>query len=248
MNVDMIVTEKAIRRLLTPYQDAKRKTHDAGYIPSALAHDGCNLPGIRTVTKHIEHELKKTPWNNQRALLNSIWKISNNFAVLYVLLLLVDGRKKTLDLADWRVLKTWSKKIDNWAHSDVLSTIFASLLDTFPDELYPTLQKWNTSKLPWERRLSLVSLLCYARSRTNPLPYEKISALVEPRIHDEHFYVQRAVGWTLREAYVLYPTKTKKFVKDHLKDFSSIAFTTAIEKYSAKEKETFKSLRKKLRA
>ncbi|MFA6130868.1 MAG: DNA alkylation repair protein [Patescibacteria group bacterium] len=240
----MSLTEQQILLLLKPCAQAKRKAAEMWYIPSGLEHMGCPIPAMRAIVKKINAQQKQVTWKEYRATLDRIWKSSNNFAVLYVLLLIVESRKKDLDLSDWTILKTWSKKIDNWAHSDSLSSLFAMLLDQFPHKIYPTLVKWNTSKNPWERRLSLVSMICYARSRTHHLPYQKIIALVEPRIRDEHFYVQRAVGWTLRECGTLYPEKTKKFIETHMNDFSSIAWTTATEQWSTKERLVAKGLRK----
>ena len=60
----------------------------------------------------------------------------------------------------------------------------------------------------------------------------------------DDYYVQKGVGWALRELHTVYPRETLPFIQLHLKNISPIAFTIAIEKMSLKEKEKLKLLRK----
>ena len=49
----------------------------------------------------------------------------------------------------------WISRIDNWAHSDMLTQHFAYLHEVRPDLVYPHLQEWNKSDNPWMRRQSV---------------------------------------------------------------------------------------------
>ena len=71
--------------------------------------------------------------------------------------------------------------------------------------------------------------------------------MVKPLLKDSHVYVQKGVGWTLREMGNVYPAQTKKFVKQNCLKLSSIAFTTATEKWAEKEKAPLKQARKAVR-
>lgn len=226
--------EKNILTALKPHANEKRAQHSVGYMNTRYAILGCNMPSIRAVAK----EFSDIPI----AELNATWKNSNTFDVLYVLLIIQSKRELTLQ--DWPRLKRWSTRIDNWAHSDTLSEIIARLLEQHPKQIYPDLKKWNTSKLPWQRRLSLTSLLYYSAMRSEYLPHNKILPLVKARLQDEHVYVQKAVGWTLRECGNVYPTVTKKFIRTHGTKLSAIAFSSATEKWNKREKEPLKQQRK----
>jgi len=155
-----------------------------------------------------------------------------------------DKKQQKILMSHWPILKKWSSRIDNWAHSDSLSSIYARLLEQSPELIYPTLQKWNQSKAPWLRRLSLVSLLYYSSQRENILPLRKIFSLVEPRLNDDHYYVQKGVGWALREAGNVYPKETFAFLEKNIVHLSSIAFSAAAEKLSKTQKDRLKKLRK----
>ena len=129
-------------------------------------------------------------------------------------------------------------------YSDSLSKIYTKILGQKPDEIYPTLVEWNASTDLWKRRQSVVSLLYYARTKKQFLPYKKIIPLIENLLHDEEYYVQKGVGWSLREVYNVYPEETWKFMLKNHKHIHSIAFSAAVEKLPLNLKEELKTLRK----
>ena len=175
-----------------------------------------------------------------------IWHASDCYDVMALALSWFDHPKQRAILRDhWPMLKKWSERIDNWAHSDVLSGIYARILEEDPALVYPTLQKWNRHKNPWLRRLSIVSLLYYSSQRKNPPPLAKIVALVEPQIEFDHYYVQKGVGWTLREMGNVYPKETYRFLEKNIRRLSAAAFSAATEKLSKPQKDRLKELRKK---
>jgi 3-methyladenine DNA glycosylase AlkD len=149
------------------------------------------------------------------------------------------GGKKTFDL-----LKNWIKKVDNWGHSDLFSAVIAKILVTEQDMVFTQLNKWNASKNPWQRRQSIVPLAMYHRKNKN-IPFKQVIGLVEALINDEDYYVQKGVGWSLREIGTQYPTETWKFLRTHINSISAIAFPASVEKIDPKKKETLKELRKK---
>ncbi|MBK7666930.1 MAG: DNA alkylation repair protein [Sphingobacteriaceae bacterium] len=111
-----------------------------------------------------------------------------------------------------------------------------------------TLKKWNKHKNPWLRRQSMVALLYYSRTKNQHLPFKTIISLVSTQLQAQEYYVQKGLGWTLRESYNVYPDLTYKFVSDNFHKVSPVAFTAAIEKMSEKEKTILKQKRKAHRA
>ncbi len=180
------------------------------------------------------------------SLWDYIWKKSPIFEVKAQALLYYQYRIKNLSPAKkfWPILSSWSEEIENWEHSDRLSHIHSSLLEQDFYLVYPTLAKWNCSEHSWQRRLSVVNLLYYSSLRKSYPPAKAILTLVEALLLDQEYYVQKGVGWTLREAGNVFPEEAENFINKHLHSLSSIAFTTAIEKIDKKQKEEWKNLRK----
>lgn len=143
-------------------------------------------------------------------------------------------------------LPFWVKKVDNWAHSDYLSKFLTRLFEepkTRP-EMLEIVKKWNNSDKLWERRQSLVSLYYYSRTKSQFLPYKTAIKLVENLLEDKEYYVQKAVGWTLRELFNVYPKDTYHFINKYAKEIKPAAFTTCIEKMTENEKLKIKQNRK----
>ena len=59
----------------------------------------------------------------------------------------------------------------------------------------------------------------------------------------EHYYVQKGVGWTLREIGNVYPDEALAFLEANIGQLSAAAFTAATEKLSPAKKNRIKKLR-----
>jgi 3-methyladenine DNA glycosylase AlkD len=89
--------------------------------------------------------------------------------------------------------------------------------------------------------------LNYSKLRKVVLPFANLTAMVIPLLKDEDYFVQKGVGWTLREMGNVYPVETLALLTENIVIISPIAFTAAIEKLSPDTKEQLKQLRKTAR-
>ncbi|MBN8548143.1 MAG: DNA alkylation repair protein [Deltaproteobacteria bacterium] len=213
------------------------------YMNSQLSFFGLSVPLQRKVHGAGFSFLDESP----SAVLETwdyIWNTSDNFEVMtQPLFYYGHPSRATLLPSAWPVISKWSTRIENWAHSDGLSSIYVKIIESNPARIWPTLQRWNKSKLPWLRRQSIVSIHYYSSARKSVQPFEKAIPLVKNLLHDEHYYVQKGVGWTLRELSNVHAEKTKNFLTQHAALISPAAFSAAIEKLSDREKAALKKLR-----
>lgn len=148
----------------------------------------------------------------------------------------------------WPMLREWSARIDNWAHSDTLSGIYARILERRPSVILPTLRGWNRAEdAPWLNRLSIVSLIYYSSQRRRILPPAQILKMVKPLLDHEHYYVQKGVGWTLRELGNVHPVEARSFIEAHVAWIHPDAWSAAVEKWNPAEKARLQKLRKAAR-
>jgi len=208
---------------------------------------GVNSPTIRAFSK-AGFSFSTLDFSEQIAVWNTIWQKSSLHEAMTLAILFWERNIHKVDgHASWVHLKTWTGKIDNWAHSDGLSNLYSHLLERKPSMVLPELKKWNKSKNPWERRQSVVGLIYYYRKRKEVLPYSTLIPLVEHLLDDKDYFVQKGVGWALRELDNAYHKETFQFLKKNFARITGIAFAAAAEKLSPKEKEELKVLRKKAR-
>jgi len=186
---------------------------------------------------------------NIERIWSDIWHYSTSFEVLNQCLFYFElkRKKKTLDIKDWDILKSWSQKIDNWAHADWISSLYATLHEENSSLIFPVFIEWNRSPYPWLRRLSIVSLYYYSSMRKKPVSFTRALPLVLNLLKDDHLYVQKGIGWTLREMYNLYPEKTLKVISKNVGVLPPAAWQAATEKLSKEDKMLLKKKRRELR-
>ncbi|MFI5171544.1 MAG: DNA alkylation repair protein [Chitinophagales bacterium] len=217
------------------------------YIGTQFPVSGLSMGNLRSMFKE-GYSFSRLTDDEQYHVWKYIWFHSNLHDAMSQAIFFCDGYiKKTDRKKFWKEIVQWIKRIDNWAHSDGLTHHYAALHEAFPDIVYAQLEKWNRSKNPWERRQSVLSLLDYARFRKIKPPFEKIRVLVENIISDEHYFVQKGIGWCLRETYLVYPDETFSFLIDNHNKITGTAFAAAGEKLKPKQKELLKEMRKKSR-
>lgn len=173
-----------------------------------------------------------------------MWFNSNIYEAKTLSLLWMDKKSDQYLLEHQKDLVRWASEIDNWAHSDGLSSMFARIFETNPTYLIKVFNKWNTHKHSWYRRLSLVSLFYYAYSRKNHPEYKLAEKFVTANLNHPEYYVQKGVGWTLREMHNVYPEPTFKYLEKNIKSISSIAWVAATEKLTPQKKSLLLKKRK----
>ncbi len=211
-----------------------------------------NVLGLVTKVQIDTHKQGFTFYSEEKEktflIFNGIYKQSSIFEVKNSAFIFLDKYHKHISLkTQLKTLPTWVKYVDNWAHSDSLSKYLTRLVedDSTKIEMLSIIKKWNRSKNLWERRQSLIALYYYARTKKQHIDFELTQELVLPLLNDKEYFVQKAVGWTLRESYNVHPKQTFTFIEEHIKNIGPTAFTTCLEKMTEKQKQVLKLKRKK---
>ncbi|HBM88841.1 MAG: DNA alkylation repair protein [Parvibaculaceae bacterium] len=147
----------------------------------------------------------------------------------------------------WALIRGWCSTINCWDQSDTLSAHVARALEEKPKMVWPVLQAWNSDADPWKRRQSVVGLFFYTRFRAKLPPVARSLKTITALLKDEDYYVQKGVGWALRESYNAYPEQTFLYLKKHAGTIHPDAFSAALEKVSLHEKAEIKKIRKVVR-
>lgn len=229
---------KEIENLLVKNKDVKR---DA----CGLYRSKISVPVIRKALKNSRLSILRLSDSESLKAWDYVWTNSNHFEVMSMALYFYQGRDISRD--DFQKIQTWSNRINCWEHSDDLSKIYADIVESHQNWIIPTLRKWNKSKNSWERRLSVVSLIEYSSKRKRILPFEELICFIRPLLQDQDYYVQKGVGWTIREIYNVYPNKTLEFIKENLFDIQPIAYSAAVARVDGDLKKELNDKRRGFR-
>lgn len=221
----------------------KIKKYVTGGFETEIEYLGLSIPELRSFfKKEINYEVLTI--HQQFLIFQQNWFQANSWEQKALSLFWLETLSSENLLKIGKKLLTWSKIIDNWAHSDSLCSTYAKIFELDPNLFMSTYQKWNTHSNPWFRRISMVGLLYYSRSRKKVPEFKFVSEFVENNLRHNHYYVQKAVGWTLRELYNVYPTETLSFLTKNILNISSVAWVASSEKLDIKTKKQLLILRR----
>ena len=218
------------------------------YMKAPMPVLGLAVPAQRRIAR-AGFSFSNLPAAEQLPIWDYVWRCAvSHETKMQSLYFLESKAAQSLPLqARWQATAPWADQINCWDQSDGLSKLYAAALEAEPDRVYPTLQAWNCDPDPWKRRQSVVSLIYYAAGRRRAPAIEDILPLVAALLDDEAYYVQKGVGWTLREAFNLYPEETLAFLRQQAGTIDPRAFSAATEKLTPAEKSEIKARRKRVR-
>jgi len=215
------------------------------YNCESLTMQGYSMPQIRQAVKmlvkeHLRSFDEPALWRYWEQL----WKHGRTFEdTMAAVAFWTEPKHYPLALKHRDKLMDWAGDLTNWAHSDGLSSIYARFLEDAGKPVDHRLLDWNRSDNPWLRRQSVVSLLFYTRHRRKLPAIGRVLGAVEPLLGDAHYYVQKGVGWTIREAYQVDEKTTMQFIERHLLTIQPPAYTAAVEKLAPADKLRLRQLR-----
>ena len=132
--------------------------------------------------------------------------------------------------------------IINWAHTDVLSG--KALSHFFTNKIIPieSLKEWTESASKWKRRAVTVTLIDVIKT---DVPLTKLFNIIKPLMLDTEKFVQKGLGWFLREAWKVYPEETEDFLLKWKDTCGRIIIQYATEKMDKENRSRFRRVKKK---
>ncbi|MFK7838138.1 MAG: DNA alkylation repair protein [Sulfitobacter sp.] len=187
-----------------------RKYHKADRTYLGLAN-----PQIDALTKEWRKEID-TP--TRVALSDALWQTDIFEARLAAAKLLTQARIRPDDTAAWDLIASWPSDFDSWAIADHACMAGQKRLVADPSRL-DTVAQWITSEHMWTRRAALVITLPWTK-QNNPKPAEldardRILGWAAALVPDHQWFIQKAIGWWLRDLSKHDPTRTTAFIEAH---------------------------------
>ena len=147
----------------------------------------------------------------------------------------------------WPVMRHWIDRVDNWAHSDVLSGTYSRLLEADPDAVMRELRRWNADEDLWRKRVSIMSLIHYTGKNAVFLTPDEVLPMVDRCAADTRQPMQKAVGWVLREMWHAYPAEVRAYLEANAGRLARGAYTRAIERMGTAERKEMRVFQERAR-
>ncbi|PZX46648.1 3-methyladenine DNA glycosylase AlkD [Roseinatronobacter thiooxidans] len=136
------------------------------------------------------------------ALAQDLWQGNVHEGGILAAKLLTQARIRPDDTPVWQMIADWAQGFDSWALADAASIAGAKRLQALPARL-DEVEGWTASENMWTRRAALVMTLPWARlphPKADDLAVrERVLAWAETYVPDRDRFIQKAIGWWLRE-------------------------------------------------
>lgn len=135
---------------------------------------------------------------------------------------LVDRRRIDPDREVWDLLTSWVSEFDSWAIADHASIAGQKRLLAEPRRI-SEVEGWTTREHMWSRRAALVVTLPFAKDPAQIEIRTKVLGWAASYVSDPEWFIQKAVGWWLRELSKHDPGAVRVFLTEHGGSMKSFA-------------------------
>jgi 3-methyladenine DNA glycosylase AlkD len=206
-------------KALLHIKEALRKEGNPIRIPQMEAYMRNQFPfyGVMsTPRKELLKALKKEHLevldsNKKRALIQLLWEEEHRECQLVALDWLMQWKPKEftasdIDLFEWLITtKSWWDTVDG-----IAPNVVGKYARIFPEQMKETLHRWESHDSFWIRRACLIFQLRY-RQETD---LDLLQYFINKFKPDREFFIQKAIGWSLREVSKWNPTWVARVVEE----------------------------------
>jgi len=190
-----------LRRLRTALRraaDPARASAMQAYMKSAMPYHGVPAPLLRRVCKTSFERLHLASAAHWRALVLGLWRGARFREERYAALYLA-GAARARAFQTPAAMRLYEELILTGAWWDYVDDIAAHrvgpILRDYPQPMRREMLAWSRSDHLWKRRTAIICQLGFKTQTDLKLLY----ACIEPALASKEFFLQKAIGWALRE-------------------------------------------------
>jgi len=180
------------------------------YLRNQFEHFGITTPLRRDICKgYMKKNLPS--YDDVLIIAKELWQLPQREFQYFAVELLVAYKRqwdeKIISLFEYMLIhKSWWDSVDH-----IASELTGPYFKLFPKKIKPITGKWNRSHNIWLQRSSIM----FQKSYKKETDTELLSAYIMNVVDSKEFFVQKAIGWALREYSKTNPGWVSNFVKRH---------------------------------
>jgi 3-methyladenine DNA glycosylase AlkD len=187
-----------LRKALRQSADPVRAPAMQAYMKSAMPYHGVPTPLLRRVCKATFAHLRFATAPQWRAQVLELWRGARFREERYAALYLA-GDKRARLFQTPSAMKMYEELIVSgawWDYvDDIASHRIGPILKDYPAPMRRKMLAWSKSSNLWKRRTAILCQLGFKADTDLPLLY----ACIEPSLGSREFFLQKAIGWALRQ-------------------------------------------------
>jgi 3-methyladenine DNA glycosylase AlkD len=215
---------KALRLVADP---AKAPTMQA-YMKSQMRYHGVPTPLLRQVCKAAFSDLPFSSAALWRKQVLDLWRAARFREERYAALQLA-GDKRAVAFQDLTAVGMYEELIVTgawWDYvDDIASHRIGAILRHYPGPMRRRMLSWSRSDNLWKRRTAILCQLGFKDRTDTDLLY----ACIEPSLASKEFFLQKAIGWALRQHAWTDPAEVRRYVRLNQPRLSALSRREALK-------------------
>lgn len=208
------ILEKQLNALHSKFLEASDPTKVesmSAYMKGKFEYMGLQKPVREVIVKPWIKQLGTLDWIDQKKVAAWLWKQQEREFQYVAMEMLFKNRKnwkeESLDYFEKLIItKSWWDTVDH-----IAATLVGGYFEKFPANKNKKVKEWIKSKNMWLNRSAMIFQLKY-RGKTD---VELLFEAILPHLESNEFFIQKAIGWCLRQHAYTDSKQVQKFVASH---------------------------------
>jgi 3-methyladenine DNA glycosylase AlkD len=208
--------------------DPSRAPEMQRYMKSAMPYHGVRVPAVRKICKKLFAEVNFASHEDWHKKVLQLWRRAQYREERYAAIALT-GVKRAAPFQIPRELPLYEEMIVTGAWWDFVDEIasrrIGPILRAYPSVMRKKMLAWSNSDNLWKRRASILCQLSFKQDTDLDLLF----VCIEPSLDSKEFFLQKAIGWALRQYAWTNPDEVRRYVQTHKEQLSSLSRREALK-------------------
>lgn len=197
----------SLKTLLEQHASPTQAAPMKKYMRDQFEYLGIKSPQLKMLSREVIKQQGLPAIETLNELILELWELPER-EYQYLAIGLMERLEKKLPAQSIKTLeymithKSWWDTVDNIAH------IVGLHFKRYPDVRERYLAKWRASGDVWLRRTAILFQLDY-KEETD---FDLLSQIIRENLNSKEFFINKAIGWSLRQYARIDPQGVKKFV------------------------------------
>src|SRR5258706_862039 len=224
-------TLEKLRRTLRRAGDPRKAPQMQAYMISTMPYHGLPAPLLRSLCKSFFADPPFATRSQWQALVLHLWRKARFREGRYAAMFLA-GDPRALPFQTPAAMPVYEELIVTgawWDYvDDIASHRVGPILKAYPAPMRRKMLAWSKSSDLWKRRTSIICQLGFKAETDLGLLY----ACIEPSLGSKEFFLQKAIGWALRQYAWTDAAEIRRYVRQNQGRLSALSRREALKNIS----------------
>lgn len=201
---------RMLQQEMEAHRDPKKAQNMSAYLKNKFDCLGIKSPVRNEIQKRWFTTIKPLNFNHFDVVAH-LWNLPEREYQYVAVDYLKKTAKKKISKDDFKILEELITTKSWWETVDLLSSNYVgNYFKKFPEQVEPVISRWRNSDNFWLHRTCLIFQLKYKESTD----FELMKSLILQFRDNNEFFIQKAIGWCLRQYSKFDPEAVKAFIEE----------------------------------